>query len=439
MTDLNQPFSFHGERQWLECLTQSGLDIPFTDDLGVLSSPLSVGNKTVPNRMVYQPMEGCDGTPDGRPGLLTRRRYARYAAGGPGIIWLEAVAVCPQGRANPRQLWLHEETVADFQSLILSIKSICSVEHGFEPLVILQLTHSGRYSKPEGKPAPLIAYNNPLFEPTPIDSSRILSDDQLKELEEAFGQAAKLAERAGADGVDIKCCHRYLLSELLSAYQREGAYGGSFENRTRLLRNAVAAAQAATRSLLITTRLNLYDGFPYPYGFGVPTDGGIRPDYREGIALARLLNERYGLPLVNVTIGNPYVNPHVNRPDNTKQNRSIEPPLVGVERILGASAALKKAVPSLLAVCSGLSYLRQFIPTTAAAMVKERRADLVGLGRAAYADPQIAHKILSRQPLEEKQCCICCGKCSELMRAGSVAGCVVRDSETYLPYYKNCL
>ena len=381
-------------------------------------------------------MEGCDGTLDGRPGLLTRRRYARYAAGGPGVIWLEAVAVCQEGRANPRQLWLNEQTLDEFKSLILSIKSTCSVEHGFEPLVILQLTHSGRYSKPEGVPAPLIAYNNPLFEPFPIDSSHIMSDDQLKELEEVFGFAAQLAERAGADGVDIKCCHRYLLSELLSAYDREGDYGGSFDNRTRLLRNAVVSAQASTHSCLITTRLNLYDGFPYPYGFGVRAGNGIEPDYREGIALCKLLHERYGLPLINVTIGNPYVNPHVNRPSNTKKNLSIEQPLTGVERILGASAALKKAVPSLLAACSGLSYLRQFIATTAAAMIKEQRADFVGLGRASYADPKIASELVTGHPLEENKCCICCGKCSELMRAGSVAGCVIRDSETYLPYYK---
>ena len=195
---------------------------------------------------------------------------------------------------------------------------------------------------------------------------------------------------------------------------------GSFETRTRLLRNAVEAAQAATRSLLITTRLNLYDGFPYPYGFGVSADGGIQPDYREGIALARLLNERYGVPLVNVTIGNPYVNPHVNRPDNTKQNRSIEPPLVGVERILGAAAALKKAVPSLLAVCSGAE-LSSAVYTHDGGRHGQGTAGRSGRLGAGSLRPtrKWRHKILSRQPLEEKQCCICCGKCSEL-RCGPV-------------------
>lgn len=436
MDGISKPFAFTCDRQWLQYLTESGLDIPFTDDRKVLSSPLSIGKWTAPNRILYQPMEGCDGTAEGSPDILTRRRYARFAAGGPGIIWLEAVAICESGRANPRQLRLKDSTLDDFKSLILSIKSTCLVEHGYEPLVILQLTHSGRYSKPEGKPAPIIAYNNPLFESTPIDPSCIISDDELQKLEETYAAAARLSELAGTDGVDIKCCHRYLASELLSAYTRPGRYGGSFENRTRFLRNAIAAAQGATRRVMVTTRLNLYDGFPYPYGFGVREEGGIDPDYTEGIRLAGLLHQKDGIPLINVTIGNPYVNPHVNRPSNTKLNLETEPPLIGVERILAASKVLKDAYPSLNVVCSGLSYLQQFIPMTAAAMVKEGRADLAGLGRAAFADPDIASAILRGEPLDRKQCCIACGKCSELMRAGTVAGCVIRDSEVYLPYYK---
>lgn len=436
MQDIAKPFSFHCERQWLEFLTQSGLDIPYTDDLTPFSSPLSIGNKTASNRILYQPMEGCDGTPDGRPDLLTRRRYARFAAGGPGIVWLEAVAICEEGRANPRQLWLNENTLEAFQSLILSIKSIGMAEHGFEPLVIVQLTHSGRYSKPKGTPAPWIAYNNPLFEAVPIDQSRIVSDDYLKTLEEKYAAAAHLAELAGADGVDIKSCHRYLLSELLSAYERPGEYGGCFENRTRMLRNAIAAASAATNELFVTSRLNLYDGFSYPYGFGVRAGEGLEPDYTEGIELCRILHRDHGIQMIDVTIGNPYVNPHVNRPANTKLNLELEPPFQGVERILGAAHALKKAIPSLLVACSGLSYLRQFLPATAAAMLKEGRCDLVGLGRATFAYPGIASAMLSGQPLDEKDCCIACGKCSELMRAGTVAGCVIRDKETYLPYYQ---
>lgn len=238
--------------------------------------------------------------------------------------------------------------------------------------------------------------------------------------------------------MEISCIsmrHRYLLSEFLSAYGRPGEYGGSFENRTRLLRNAVAAAKAATSDTLVTTRLNLYDGFPYPYGFGVPTSGGIVPDYTEGTELCRILHQTYDISMVNVTIGNPYVNPHVNRPANTKANLEIEPPLKGVERILEAAKALKEALPSLIVACSGLSYLRQFLPNTAAAMIQTERCDLAGLGRAAFAYPDIASAMIHSQSLDEAKCCIGCGKCSELMRAGTVAGCVIRDTETYLPYY----
>ena len=178
-------------------------------------------------------MEGCDGTADGRPGELTLRRYDRFARSGAGLIWAEATAITPEGRANPRQLWLTEENLNDYQRFVTDIKETCMRENGFEPIVLLQATHSGRYSKPEGTPAPLIAYNNPIFEgDSPIASDRILSDDYLYGLIDKFGTTAALAERAGFDGVDIKCCHRYLNSELLSAYNRPGDIGGTLDRKS---------------------------------------------------------------------------------------------------------------------------------------------------------------------------------------------------------------
>ncbi|HML47515.1 MAG TPA: hypothetical protein PKE04_12295 [Clostridia bacterium] len=148
--------------------------LPLSEDLTPLFQPLVVAGRVIANRIAYQPMEGTDGTLDGRPGPLTLRRYERFAKGGPGLIWFEAVAVAPEARASAHQLWMTEDNVDDYKRLVEHTKALCVKENGFEPIIILQATHSGRYSKPEGKPAPLIAYNNPLFEKdNPIDSSRI--------------------------------------------------------------------------------------------------------------------------------------------------------------------------------------------------------------------------------------------------------------------------
>ena len=236
----HEKFHYKTKEELKAKLEELKVTLPLSENLDVLKRPVQIGSKTAANAIAIQPMEGCDGTADGRPDALTLRRYDRFAKSGAGLIWAEAVAVVPEGRANPRQLWIHEENLADFQKFVADIKETCIRENGFEPIVIMQATHSGRYSKPQGTPAPLIAYNNPIFEgDNPISSDRILSDEYLFALEEKFAEAAKLAERAGFDGVDIKCCHRYLNSELLSAYTREGAFGGSLENRTRLLRHGV--------------------------------------------------------------------------------------------------------------------------------------------------------------------------------------------------------
>ena len=217
--------------------------LPYSQDVSVLGEKVKIGTKTVANRLACQPMEGCDGTADGAPDELTIRRYRRFAEGGSGVIWFEATACCEEGRANPRQLWITEKNLDTYKRVVEEIREISRKKNGFEPLIIMQDTHSGRYSKPHGKAEPIIAYNNPVFEgDKPIDQSCIISDEGLDQVKENMISAALLAEKAGFDGVDMKCCHRYINSELLSAYNREGRYGGSLENRTRLLRESIAGA-----------------------------------------------------------------------------------------------------------------------------------------------------------------------------------------------------
>lgn len=433
-----EPFRYTSLAEVKDRASALGVDLPLTEETDLLKEPLEVAGRQIHNRLAIQPMEGCDGTPDGSPGELTRRRYRRFAESGAGLIWAEAVAVAQEGRANPRQLMLTRTNMDAFKRLTEDIREWAVQATGREPLLVMQATHSGRYSKPEGKPAPRIACRNPLFEKdSPLPESCILSDDELRALPEQYAQTVRLAGEAGFDGVDIKACHRYLFNELLSAHTRPGPYGGSFENRTRLLLETVRAAQAAAAGgIFITSRLNVYDGFPYPYGWGVSPNGCIEPDLEEPKRLAALLVRKEGLPMLDITIGNPYVNPHVNRPYDDGPYPPPEHPFVGVARLCRCVSEIKQAVPEAVVVASGLSYMRQFSGNLAAGLIASGGADIAGFGREAFAYPAFAADLLESGRLDPKKCCIACGKCSALMRSGSVAGCVVRDAETYLPYYR---
>lgn len=402
--------------------------LPLAEDTKALSAPLTVAGKQIRNRIALQPMEGTDGEADGTPGELTHRRYRRFAEGGAGLIWFEAVAVHPEVRASAHQLMLTEKNLSSFQRIVDEIRESGMRKNGFAPMIIMQATHSGRYSKPRGVPEPLIAYNNPCLEDTPLGADRILSDDQIASYEPLFGDMARLAQKAGFDGMDVKCCHRYLASELLSAYTRPGKYGGSFENRTRFLLNAYRAAQAAiTGDFFLSSRLNVYDGFPYPNGFGVTEQGGLTPVLDEAVALVGQLKEEMRIPMINVTIGNPYKNPHVNRPYDQGNYIPEEHPLTGVSRMMHCVSTIQKAHPELPVIGSAFSYLRAFSGNLAAGMIEGGHCQMAGFGRMAFAYPEFANALLSGEPLEKSKVCITCGLCAGLLRSGTPAGCVARD------------
>ncbi|NLG26715.1 MAG: NADH:flavin oxidoreductase, partial [Chloroflexi bacterium] len=288
--------------------TELGLTLPISHDLTLLGRPLRIGQGAAPNALAVQPMEGCDGTPAGRPDALTVRRYERFARGGAGLLWFEATAIVPEGRANPRQLLLTAETADAFARLREQALSAGRAANGaaYTPFTTLQLTQSGRYSRPGAAPAPLLAHHDGLLDEALhiAPDQPLLSDDYLDGLQERYVAAARLAARCGFDGVDIKACHRYLMSELLGAHTRPGRYGGSFENRTRLLLEVVRRVRAEVPGLTLTVRLNVYDGHPYPWGWGVSADDPAVPDLREPLRLIGLL-QAAGVALINVTAGNP--------------------------------------------------------------------------------------------------------------------------------------
>lgn len=415
-----------------------GVSLPFAQNTRVLAQPLSFGGVTVPNRLGIAPMEGADSLADGSPSEYTLRRYVKDAEGGSAVIWFEAISIVPEGRSGRTQLYLCRENLDQYKRFTQAIKEAGLRANGFAPWLVMQANHSGRYSNPDNKPAPLIACRNPYYEKfRAADDSCIVSDDYLKGLEEKFGEAAALAKEAGFDAVDIKACHGYLLAELNAAWLRPGPYGGSLENRTRLLRNAIAAAKVhEDASFMVTCRLGIYDGCPRPYGFGAAGDGSLTPDYAEPMELVRTLHEKCGLSMVNLTMGNPYVTTHVTRPYDKGKYQPEEHPLAGIARMIDGIGQVRRAVPGLAVYASAPTYLRQFSDLYTAGAVEQGACDGMLFGRMGFADPDFANQILHTGRIDPSRVCMTCGMCGDLIRAHKPTGCVVRDPEHFLGYYR---
>ena len=382
-----------------------------------------IGDKIFENRLVFQPMESRSCRPDGSPSELTERKYMKAAESGAGTVWFEACAVCPEARTGETQMMLTENSAGAFSSLLAKMKKAS----GERQIYILQLTHSGRQSA-----SPIIAYHNALYEAKkPVPPGCVATDGYLGSLPALYAKSARLAVEVGFDGVDVKSCHGYLLQELLSAFSREGDYGGCFENRTRLLLDCVRAVRSAIPSdMIVASRLGVSDVVPYPYGFGTDADGNI--DYAEPDALISELI-RAGVGLINVTVGNPYYNPHVNRPFRKGGYIPPESPRTGLQRFIAVQKHIKEKFPSLPLVCSGMSYYGKNIIEKSQELLRDGVSDLVGFGRMWLAYPEIYRDHLSKAQTRPKYC-VTCSRCTELMRGGMPSGCAVYD-ECYRDLY----
>jgi 2,4-dienoyl-CoA reductase-like NADH-dependent reductase (Old Yellow Enzyme family) len=467
---LARYFKFHSAADLDAEARRLGLDLRLSDDLAPLFRPARIGPLTAGNRLCVQPMEGCDGTPDGRPDELTLRRYRRFGAGGAKLIWGEAAAVVEEGRANPRQLLVGDQTAAGLEEML----RVCRQAHreacgSDDDLVVgLQLTHSGRYSYRR----PLLAVHDPVLDPRTVadratgravDASYpLLADDELRRLVDRYAAAARIAQRAGYQFVDVKQCHRYLLSELLAARRRPGPYGGSLANRTRLARDIIAAIGAEASGLVIASRINVYDAVPYrkrpggdegepcPYrtplecAWGTDPSDPLVPDLAEPLAW---INEmaRLGVAMVNVSMGSPYATPHVIRPYEYPPPdgyQTPEHPLAGVDRHFRLTARVQKDFPELPVVGSGYSYLQEFLPHAGAANVRDGRCTFVGVGRATLAQPDFVRQLQEHSKLDRRRVCRTFSYCTALMRSKHnelgqfPTGCPPFDKEVYGPIWE---
>ncbi|HSL87260.1 MAG TPA: hypothetical protein VK861_10035, partial [Bacteroidales bacterium] len=266
---MHERFRFRNKEELLSKAYELGFDLPWSDDPDPLFQPLVLKDFMIANRMVVQPMEGYDSGGNGSPSDLTKRRYLRFAGGGSGIIWFEAISVCSEGRSNPRQLWLNKLNADHFARLNENIRNL-ALKGGSNPLLVIQLTHSGRYSNPAGKPEPLAAAPNPVID---RKDPYILTDDDLKRIQDQYVMASGLAVRSGFDAIDLKACHGYLMIDLLAAKGRKDSiYGGPEpEKRFRYFLETYDRIQYETDPALMTTRLNVSD--LYTGGFGVDDNG----------------------------------------------------------------------------------------------------------------------------------------------------------------------
>jgi 2,4-dienoyl-CoA reductase-like NADH-dependent reductase (Old Yellow Enzyme family) len=429
--------------------------------------PLALGGNAFGNRIAINPMEGWDGTPDGRPSEHTLRRWRRFGQSGAKLIWGgEAVAVLHEGRANPHQLVIAEHTregLAQLRTALIEehVKATGSKE-GL--LIGLQLTHSGRYCRPnaQDRSEPRILYRHPLLDGRlnlPANYP-VLTDGEIRKIIEDFQRAARIAFELGFDFVDVKHCHGYLGHEFLSAHMREGDYGGSFENRTRFLREIVQGIRTVAPKLQIGVRLSAFDTIayrpdpaksakgrlgpgipeahqhliPYRWGFGVDAQRPTEPDLTEAIKFLSLLEELQ-IRLVNITAGSPYYNPHIQRPALYPPSDGYQPPedpLIGVARQMHATLQLKRRFPNLIVVGTAYTYLQDFLPHVAQAAVREGWADFVGLGRMALTYPEILWDAANGKNVEHKRVCRTFSDCTTAPRNGLPSGCYPLDA-----HYKN--
>jgi 2,4-dienoyl-CoA reductase-like NADH-dependent reductase (Old Yellow Enzyme family) len=428
------------------------VDVRLSDDMSPLAQPLRVGPLRLANRLAVHPMEGCDGNLDGTPGNLTFRRWRRFAEGGAALIWGEATAVVPEARANPRQLLLARDTAPAIKRLLDETRAARRARFGtIDGFVVgLQLTHSGRWSHA----GPILARHSAAIDAVKhCEAVAVVSDNDLEGLEERFVEAATLARDIGFDFIDIKQCHTYLLNELLGARTREGPYGGSFQNRTRFVRNVLARIRDRLgASMVLATRINVFDGVPFarggegagvpaphesPYvdGWGVDAEAPDHPYLDEPLRLIGELRA-LGLAMVNVTMGSPYYNPHIGRPFERPPVDGYTPPehpLVGVERHFRLTADVQRAYPDLPVIGTGYSWLRHYALHAAAENVAAGGVTLVGLGRGALAYPDFASDALDHGGMQRDKSCLGVSYCTALMRAKHhelgqyPTGCVPRD------------
>jgi 2,4-dienoyl-CoA reductase-like NADH-dependent reductase (Old Yellow Enzyme family) len=436
-------------------LFKSNINLEFdesVDPSGALAQPLEVDGIRLGNRFCILPMEGWDGTKQGEPSDLTRRRWRNFGRSGAKLMWGgEAVAVRHDGRANPNQLMITPQTQKSIASLRDDLVSAHRERFGSNAdsdlYVGLQITHSGRFARPEvwDTSAPIAACHHPILDKRFPNGVRVITDAELERLVDDFVSAAGLAHACGYQFVDVKACHGYLGHELLGATTRPGKYGGSLENRMRFITEVIQGIRSRVPRIATVVRVSIFDMVPHRKsagGVGVPEQAtgeepgfGVLKNDDMDAALddgRRLLAHLEGLGIrwICISAGSPYYNPHIQRPAFFPPLDGYEPPedpLRGVARQIDATARLKKACPNLVFVGSAYSYLQEWLPNVGQFNIRNGLADFIGLGRVVLSYPELPDDVLSGRPLRRAALCRTFSDCTTGPRMGMVSGCFPLD------------
>ena len=426
-----------------------------------LFTPISWQGIAIGNRIAVQPMEGWDGTTDGGITEPMQRRWRRFGESGAKLIWGgEAMAVRPDGRANPNQLILMERNRDGVAELLQGLKSAHKERwnHTDDLIVGFQLTHSGRFCRPNGpKWEPKIAHRHPLLDAkfSVTGDENLWTETELKTLIQDYVRAAKLAWEIGAHFVDVKACHGYLIHEFLSARTRRDSFGGSLENRARLLLEIIREIRKAVPHLAIGVRLSAFDTIPhepnpdtavegklgqgrprsfedllpYLWGFGLNEQNPLEMHLTEPLQLIEWLKAE-GVTLLNVSAGSPYYTPHLLRPAAFPPSDGYQPhedPLISVAKHFSVTRQIKKQNPELLVVGSGYSYLQEFMPAAAIHNIHNGWTDFMGIGRSVLSYPQAMMDAALKGTSQRKLVCRTFSDCTTAPRNGLPSGCYPLD------------
>ncbi|MCE5256445.1 MAG: NAD(P)/FAD-dependent oxidoreductase [Spirochaetaceae bacterium] len=372
-----------------------------------LLSPGKIGSLTVKNRVIMPAMGDALANMNGEINDDFIAYYQERAKGGTGLIITGVCRVDPDGPAVANQFAVYN------LSHVSGLKRLADAVHRYDGRVFIQLHHAGRQTNTmiTGKEAiapSAIAVPGGLFA-TP----RAMTIEEIKAMVGKFVFAAVLAKMGGIDGVEIHCAHGYLLNQFLSGFsnKRTDEYGGSLENRMRIVKEILAGIKAQCGpSFPVSVRISANEF----------VEGGITVE--EAVEIAKKLEE-YGADMVNVSGGGYHAMYGIIAPASFDQGWMVP-----------FAAAVKQAVKIPVAA---VSLIRDF--DYADSIIADGKCDFVCFGRPHIADPYFVNKLTSGREKEIRRC-ICCLYCSDELNSSRL-GCsinpVVGHEKEFSKYEKD--
>jgi 2,4-dienoyl-CoA reductase-like NADH-dependent reductase (Old Yellow Enzyme family) len=373
--------------------------------------PLKIKNKTLPNRLFAQAMEGNDGENGGLPSERTLNRYIELAKGRWGAVLVEATSISETSLARINCMILNRKNLDGMKRLAEAFR-----KHNTEGLLLLQITHSGERSGPFSDITTLTPSNK--------GGHRYIPTDEVARIRDRFIEGALLAEEAGVDGIDLKMCHGYLGGEMLRPSNTRGdLWGGPLENRVRCLREIVEGAKAGLKAkdFIIGSRLSLYEGIRGGCGTAGPDE--IVEDLSQMLDVIRTMDD-LGMDYVNVSAGIPALTGTITRPTEPSKYLALH----HLRYAKTVKDLIRKENRKLKVIGSAYSTHKAQSLDLAAEMLDRDYVDLCGFGRQIFADPLTPKKLMSGEAVNW---CVLCSGCAKLMTSQVNDGCIV-----YNAYYR---